>query len=269
MKSIDLKNLLSSVSAEGGVIELPAGVHEVNEPLVLDVPNVTIKGNGTRLIVKSSGAQADFLQATPNVSNLNITDISFEWHRAKSSDLIQTAGADIRLTNCDFRVKSSDDLKKWGAFFHQVGGESRKLQRGIWVSNCRFELGPYVIGVHLAKVRSVYFSGNLFNGGLSGPCRGIWCQGENYLQITGNSFTDFSYRNLPDPVEAVFIDNPWGDLGHLEITGNHFHTIFGENSCAIRLKRHVYGTISGNVFGRVQGQGNAAIELEEAGSTNI
>ncbi|MFC1734841.1 right-handed parallel beta-helix repeat-containing protein [Candidatus Hydrogenedentota bacterium] len=269
---LDLQSMIDKLPDNGGLIDLPAGVFEVKSPARLDKPNVTISGvgNATKIVVRPSGGRVDFVEVLGRGDGFKIENCAFEWHSGKNaSDMIVTRCAQIRVSDCQFVAISNEDRTEMGSFLHQKKREQKGFNKGLWVTGCSFELERYMNGVHLEVMREVYFAQNKVDANMSGPVYGLWCQGVNYVQITGNSFTSFSKRNTPMDSAGVFIDNPGHDLGHLEITGNHFHTFFGEGTCAIRMNMQIYGTISGNVFGRVQGQGNAAIEMTNSSATNI
>jgi hypothetical protein len=268
-RRLDVQELLRELPAAGGTVNLPPGRFLVS-PAVVENPNVTIRGHGTTLIVKPAVDRPHFLDVLVSAEGFKLEAVSFEWQTGdEEGDLIRLASSRVRVLDCSFKVETADQRRGWSSVLHQLAEQGNTTSSGFWVSLCRFYLAAHVTGIRVQNMRAVYVSNNEFDGLLKGPIRGLWCQGVNYLQVLGNTFLSMSYRRMEGASTGIFIDNPGADLGHLEIVGNHFHTIFGEGSAAIRLHRHIYGTISANVFGRIQGPGNAAIELRDADATNI
>jgi len=269
-RTLPLAKAIEALPPSGGRIEILPGNYEAARCAVVSIPNVTIggSGNSTQISVKSGEGPVDFVLADENASGFVLEDCAFVWSPADGERaLVACEGSNSRVQNCGFVLDKGGEREGWATFV-AFGARERAI-RGSWVAGNMFTLGDWCRAVRVERAVGVHVADNRFEGELGEPTEGVYVRNCNQQQYVGNSFNSFGKRNGPHASYGIFVDNTAGDMGHLEITGNHLHTFFGSGTCAVKCVRTIYATITGNVFGRCQGWGNSAIHLSETSATNL
>ena len=253
-RDLPLAKALEALPPTGGRINILPGSYEVSQCATVSIPNVTISGlgNSTQIVVKSQEGTVDFVLADENASGFCIEDCAFAWSPADGERaLVACKGSNSRVQDCSFSLGESGKREGWASFI-TFGAKEGAIQ-GLWVTNDMFTLGDWCRGVRIERAVGVHVVGNRFEGQLGEPSQGVYVRDCNQQQYVGNSINAFGKRNGPHASYGILIDNVAGDMGHLEMAGNHLHTFFGTGTCAVKCVRTVYASITGNVVGRCQG----------------
>ena len=269
-KVLPLAEALKALPPSGGRIEILPGTYEVESCAAVSVPNVAISGSGnsTRIAVRSSEGPVDFVLADKNASGFTLRDCAFVWSPGDGERaLVALEGSNARVQNCTFGLANQAGRTAWASFVSFGGKES--ASRGLWATDNMLSPGDWSRGLRVERSVGIHVTGNRFEGKMGEPSQGVYVRNSNQQQYVGNSFNGFGKRNGPHASHGILIDNTGGDVGHLEITGNHFHTFFGSGTSAVKCVQTIYASITGNVFGRCQGWGNSAVHLSGTSATNF
>ena len=223
-----LQAAIDALPATGGVVRLPAGTFEINQPLRITQEDVLIEGCGTATHIKNvnqSGQPAVVIE-----SPIRSTDPRATRWRVQLENL--------RITGNE---KSGHGIHAWRIdeiFLHGVtlsyhGGDGLRLDNCYEdprICDCLFTYNK-ACGVNLIGCHDIVVVGNQFEENLDA----LRCTDSFNLCMTGNNLDD----HLRD---GVVIENTYGSV----VSGNMIEECNGR---AIVLDRDCYGiTLSANVI---------------------
>jgi hypothetical protein len=229
-----LQAAIDALPATGGVIRLPAGTFEIDQPLRISQEDVLIAGAGTATHIK-------------NVNQSGEPAIVIESHKLAENpraSLWRVQLENLRLTGNEksghgILARRIDEIFLHGITVSYHGGD------GVRLDNCYEDpricdcLVTYnkACGVHLIGCHDIVVVGNQFEENLDA----LRCTDSFNLCMTGNNLDD----HLRD---GVVIENTYGSV----VSGNMIEECNGR---AIVLDRDCYGiTLSANVIAHeVQG----------------
>ncbi len=232
---------LDAVPDTGGVVQLPPGVFEIDEPLVVRHSDVTIQGIGTATHIKNTNVQGK--------SALILQHPSTE--ESRQAELWRIRLADFRITGndksgCGIEARRINEIFIDGVTVSHHGGD------GIWLYYCYED--PRICdslitynkktGLNLSGCHDIVVAANQFEENHDA----LRCTDGFNLCMTGNNLDD----HLGD---GVVIENTYGSV----VSGNMIEECRGR---AIVLDRDCYGiALSANVIAHEEAGG---IDLQDA-----
>jgi parallel beta-helix repeat protein len=232
---------IDALPAEGGVVRLPAGTFEIDEPLLLTREDVLLEGAGTATCIKNvntSGKPALIVQPAKLAADRK----AMQW-RVKLADVRilgnPRSGHGIQATNVD-------ELFIDGVTVSAHGGDGIHMENCYEdprISDCLITYNKKV-GLNLIGCHDIVVSANQFEENQDA----VRCADGFNLCMTGNCVDD----HLRD---GVVIENTYGSV----VAGNMIEECKGT---AIILDRDCYGiTLSANVIAHEEAGG---IDLRDA-----
>ena len=232
---------LDAVPETGGVVQLPPGVFEIAEPLVLRHSDVTIQGVGTATHIKNTNVQGK--------SALILQHPSAK--ESRQAELWRVRLADFRITGNDksghgIEARRINEIFIDGVTVSHHGGD------GVWLYYCYED--PRICdslitynkqtGLNLTGCHDIVVAANQFEENHDA----LRCTDGFNLCMTGNNLDD----HLGD---GVVIENTYGSV----VSGNMIEECRGR---AIVLDRDCYGiALSANVIAHEEAGG---IDLQDA-----
>lgn len=232
---------LDAVPVTGGVVQLPPGVFEIDEPLVVRQSDVTIQGVGTATHIKNTNTQGRSALILQHASG----------QESRQAELWRIRLADFRITGNDksghgIEARRINEIFIDGVTVSYHGGD------GIWLYYCYED--PRVCdslitynkktGLNLSGCHDIVVAANQFEENQDA----LRCTDGFNLCMTGNNLDD----HLGD---GVVIENTYGSV----VSGNMIEECKGR---AIVLDRDCYGiALSANVIAHEEAGG---IDLQDA-----
>ncbi|MEO6808498.1 MAG: right-handed parallel beta-helix repeat-containing protein [Isosphaeraceae bacterium] len=230
-----LQAALDVLPEGGGVVQLPAGTFEINEPLVLSCEDVLLRGSGTATLIKNVNEDGKpALIVRP--SKFETDPKAMQW-RVKLADFRiignPKSGHGIEATNVN-------ELFLDGVTVSYHGGDGVHMTKCTEDARICNSLITYnkVTGLHLIACHDIVVSGNQFEENQDA----LRCIDSYNLCMTGNCLDDHLRH-------GVVIENTYGSV----VSGNMIEECDGTG---IILDRDCYGiTLSANVIAHEQGGG--------------
>jgi nitrous oxidase accessory protein NosD len=230
-----LQAAVEAVPEEGGVVELPAGTFEISEPLVINRPDVLLRGAGTATHIKNvntEGKPAILLQHPRGTDNRQA-----ELWRIQLKDLRVTGN---EKSGAGIEARRINEIFIDGVTVSYHGGDGIRLyycyeDPRVCNSLITYNKGT---GVNLIGCHDIVVAANQFEENQDA----LHCTDGFNLCMTGNNLDD----HLGD---GVVIENTYGSV----VSGNMIEECQGR---AIVLDRDCYGiTLSANVIAHEQAGG--------------
>ena len=224
----NLQAALDALPSTGGVVHLPAGTFEINEPLRITQEDVLIAGAGTATHIKNvntSGQPAIVIESPQLTDNPRAT-------------LWRVQLENLRITGNEksghgIHARRIDEMFLHGITISYHGGDGLRLDNCYEdprICDCLFTYNK-ACGVNLIGCHDIVVVGNQFEENLDA----LRCADGFNLCMTGNNLDD----HLRD---GVVIENTYGSV----VSGNMIEECSGR---AVVLDRDCYGiTLSSNVI---------------------
>ena len=240
-----LQDALDAVPDSGGVVELPPGTFEIDEPLVIQTENTRVVGGGTatHIINRNTQGQPALIIRHPSYAD------SVGEGQPKRIWRVQLAN--FRISG---QSQSGDGIRALGVNELYIDGMTIDHNGGHGISLVDCYEDPRIVdalitynekaGLHILRGHDIVVSSNQFEENRDG----VRCIDSFNLTMTGNNLDDHLRH-------GVVIENTYGSV----LSGNMIEECEGK---AIILDRDVYGiTISANVIAHDFGGG---IDLRDA-----
>lgn len=241
----NLQDALDAVPAEGGVVELPPGTFELEEPLVISAENLLVRGSGpsTHLINKNRNGQPAVLIRNPEraenararIWRFEITGLRVTGNPESGDGILAEGVNEIHINKVSVERNGGHGISLIDCYENpRIIGSSMTYNGGA---------GLNIVGGHDLVVSSNQFEENL---------HAVSCVDSFNLTLTGNNIDD----HLSD---GVIIENTYGSV----ISGNMIEECAG---WAMTLDRDCYGiTIGSNVIAH----NRFGIDLRDAWGSSI
>jgi hypothetical protein len=223
-----LQAAIDALSSEGGVVRLPPGVFEIQEPLIIDKPDVQIEGAGTSTHIvnrNTEGRPAMILQHPDKGEN-------------RESELWRISLLNFRITGNEksghgIEARRINEIYLQGITVSDHGGDGIRLYYCYEDPRIANSLITYNkgTGLNLIGCHDIVVSANQFEENQDA----LHCTEGFNLCMTGNNLDD----HLGD---GVVIEDTYGSV----VSGNMIEEC---NGTAVILDRDCYGiTVSANVI---------------------
>ncbi|KAA5541763.1 hypothetical protein FYK55_16225 [Roseiconus nitratireducens] len=226
-----LQAAADAIPTSGGVLRLPAGVHEIDQPLRIKTGDTRVEGVGTatHLVNRNTDGQPAILIENPKYAGKPTPHPERLW-RVSIADLRVTGNPD---SGAGIEARYIEEIQVHGVSSSENGGDGLRLwfcYEDPRISDCLFTYNKRC-GVYLEGCHDIIVSANQFEENVDG----LKCIDSFNLAMSGNNLDD----HLGD---GVVIENTYGSV----VSGNMIEECQG---WGIVLDRDCYGiTLSANVI---------------------
>lgn len=275
--------------ALGGQIEVLAGEYEFENPVLVDIPGVTIRGSRGAVIRRKAGTRLFTFNADARDGRIDGIQLVDE-EAVNNGILISVQAANFTLTNARILVETTGSPVTGYSAVRLAPAVTNGARYGALIEGNEFTFGADsrgIVGLRSQGGFGLRVIGNRFalRPDLAEPPAfaligaAMVLRNEELSTVSANVFHGLKATLTEGPENAIvaFINEKIGtndpEAHHLCLTGNYFEALAGW--AIVNLAGGKFCSITGNAFGRVSGTdgvirlGLPLGESQRTGSDNV